>query len=166
MGVETGNTLVVFDGRKVTARVRDCLLLAQSIYRKRSGDKSFLIRLAQGSFSHSVAASGSTHDGDAVVDVRTRGIGMDTGEIRMLSQSLKQAGAQPFTRDERDGMDPHLHVLFATDGQMSDSAKRQVADYDAGLNGLTNRKKDRNPYRTNPRLRYSYTQGKPVPRAA
>lgn len=165
MARETANTRVLFDRRPVTARVRDCLLYAQALYRKRSGDKRFKIRLAQGSFSGgSVEASGSTHDGDAVVDVRTRGIGMTAPEIRMLSRALKDAGAQPFVRDERDGMDPHLHVLFGWDGQMAASAKRQLVDYDKGLNGLTNRKRDRNTYRTKPKLRFSYALGEPVRR--
>ena len=162
---ENGNTRVLFDGETVTARVRDCLLAAQALYRKKSGNAKFRIRLAQGSFSGgSVELSGSTHDGDAVVDVRTRGIGMDPKQIQLLSRCLKQCGAQPFTRDERDGMPPHLHVLFARDAQMADSAKRQVVSYDAGRNGLTNNARDRNSYRTNPKLRYSYTAGKAVPR--
>jgi len=161
---ENGNTRVTFDGKPVTARVRDCLLYAQALWRKR-GKHNKSIRLAQGSFSGgAVEASGSTHDGDAVVDARTAGVGLTRVEIRDLTRALKDAGAQPFVRDERDGMDPHLHILFAKDEQMSDSAKRQVIDYDNGLNGLTNRRKDRNPYRAKPRLRYSYTQGKPVPR--
>lgn len=165
MARETANTRVLFDGRPVTARVRDCLLYAQALYRKRSGNKRFKIRLAQGSFSGgAVEASGSTHDGDAVVDARTAGIGMTAPDIRLLSRCLKDAGAQPFVRDERDGMDPHLHVLFAWDAQMAASAKRQVVDYDNGLNGLTNRKRDRNSYRTKPKLRFSYALGEPVPR--
>lgn len=165
MARETANTRVLFDGEPVTARVRDCLLFAQALYRKRSGNKRFRIRLAQGSFSGgAVEASGTTHDGDAVVDARTTGIGMTAPEIRMLSRALKDSGAQPFVRDQRDGMPPHLHILFAWDNQMSAAAKRQVVDYDNGLNGLTNRKRDRNTYRTKPRLRFSYALGEPVPR--
>jgi len=159
---ETGNTIVLFDGRKVTARVRDCLLAWQKLYRLRAKKPKFKIRLAQGSFSHSVPASGSTHDGDAVTDIRTDG--MSNEDIRLFTRCGKQVGAQPFVRDERDGMGPHVHSLFATDAQMSDSAKWQVKEYDAGRNGLTNGKRDRNTYRTKPKLRYSYTQGKPVQR--
>jgi len=159
---ETGNTIVLYDGRKVTARVRDCILATQALFRKRANKPRFTINLSQGSFSHTIDASGSTHDGDAVTDVRTESDGLDRAEIRLLSQCFKQCGAQPFTRDERDGMEPHLHVLFATDAQMSEGAKWQIVEYDAGRNGLTNRGKDRNPYRVNPKLRWSYTQGKPV----
>lgn len=164
---EDGNTLVDFDGKghMVTARVRDCLLAWQALYRKKSKQPKFKIQLAQGSFNDDVPASGSTHFGDAVADIRTRAVGIDTpDEIRLFTQCGKQVGAQPFVRDERDRMPPHVHSLFATDAQMSDSAKWQVAEYDAGRNGLTNRKRDRNPYRVKPKLRYSYTQGKAVPR--
>lgn len=162
---ETANTLTTFDGKVVTARTRDGLLYAQALWQKKRGHKK-KIRLAQGSFNHSVPASGTTHDGDAVCDVRTRGVGLDNEETRWLLWAIKRAGGIAWIRDERDGMDPHLHVLWPDDKQMSSSAKAQVVDYDNGRNGLRSNKKDRNPWRVEPPIRYSYAAGKPMPRAA
>jgi hypothetical protein len=162
---ETANTKVIYDGRVVTARTRDCLLYATELYRKRTGDKRFEIRLAQGSFSNSVEASGSTHFGDATFDARTKGIGMNDEEIRILNRCLRDAGCATGIRDHRDDMDPHIHGIVLVDAQASSSAKWQMDEYDAGRNMLSNRKRDRNPYRPKPKVRFSYTLGKPVKRS-
>jgi hypothetical protein len=69
------NQRVLFDGKIVTVRTRDALLYAQALWQQR-GKHHKKIRLAQGSFSTSVAASGDTHSGDAVIDARTAGVGL------------------------------------------------------------------------------------------
>ncbi len=157
------NERVYFDGKLVTVRTRDALLYAQALWQKR-GKHHKKIRLAQGSFNSSVAASANTHKGDGVVDVRTRGVGLTNAETVSLARAMADSGIAPFIRDERDGMDPHIHGLIIADPEMDPSAKQQVRDWDKGLNGLKNRAKDRTKYRPKVKLRFSWKQGKPVPR--
>lgn len=165
MANETAYTRVMYDGKTVNARTRDALKYAEKLWRKRMGHKKS-IRLAQGSYrkGSAAAASGSTHDGGGVVDIRTAGVGLDAEETKQLNRALRDAGFASWIRDSRDGMDPHIHAIALLDKEMSASAKRQCADFDRGKNGLTNGAKDRNTYRPDPRLRYSYAQGKPVTR--
>lgn len=167
---ETAYTRVKFDGKTVNARTRDALKYAEALWRKRGGHK-LSIRLAQGSYAASsgnrVQASGSTHDGGGVVDVRTAGVGLDAQQTKDLNRALRDAGFASWIRDSRDGMDPHIHAIAVGDREMAASAARQVTGpggFDAGRNGLNNAAKDRNAYRPSPPLRFSYKQGKPVPR--
>ena len=157
------NQRVNFDGHIVTVRTRDALYYAQRIWRER-GKHVKKIRLAQGSFSNSVGASAGTHDGDAVVDIRTTGVGLTAGETTSLLRALRDAGFAAWIRDHRDGMPPHIHACLIADPEMAPGAKAQCVDYDKGLNGLRNRAKDRNSYRPDPKVRYSWLQGKPVKR--
>jgi hypothetical protein len=157
------NQRVTFDGRTVTVRTRDALLAAERLWQKR-GKHHKKIRLAQGSFSGSVSASAGTHDGDAVVDIRTRGVGLDAKETGSLNRALKDVGFASWIRDERDGMPPHIHACLIADPEMAPGAKAQVVDFDRGLNGLRGKGRDRNPYRPEPKVRFSWRQGKPVPR--
>jgi hypothetical protein len=157
-------TRVKFDGKTVNARTRDALKYAQRLWRKR-GNHTKSIRLAQGSYNKGgVAASGSTHDGGGVVDVRTAGVGLDAQETKELNRALRDAGFASWIRDSRDGMSPHIHAVACSDREMSSSAAGQVVQFDQGDNGLANDRDDRNSYRPKPRLRFSYAQGKPVPR--
>ena len=157
-------TRVTWSGKTINARTRDALLYAQKLWRKR-GDHHLSIQLAQGSYNKGgVAASGSTHDGGGVIDIRTTGVGLDQGETVSLLRALKDAGFAAWIRDSRDGMPPHIHACAIADQQMAASAQRQCVSYDAGRNGLNSNSKDRNPYRASPKLRFSYARGKPVPR--
>lgn len=164
MSKETAYTRVLFDGDVVNARTRDALLYAQALWRKR-GKHRKSIRLAKGSYQQASATSGTTHNGGGAVDVRTKGVGLTDAETLALSQALKDAGFACWIRDARDGFDPHIHALACSDMEMSAAARRQVTAYDLGRNALNNNLRDRNPYRAAPRLRFSYAQGKPVPRA-
>ena len=159
----TVNTRVLFDGKTVTVRTRDALLYAQALWQRR-GRHHKRIRLAQGSFNRGVGASAGTHDGDAVVDVRTTGVGLTAGETTSLNRALRDAGFASWIRDGRDGMPPHIHACLIADPEMASGAKAQCAAFDRGLNGLANGAKDRNPYRHDPKIRFSWRQGAPVPR--
>jgi hypothetical protein len=158
-------TRVTFDGKTINARTRDALLYAQQLWRER-GRHTLTIRLAQGSYrkGNAAAASGTTHDGGGVVDIRTSGVGLTTQQRKDLVRSLKDAGFAAWNRDTRDGMSPHVHAIAIADREMSASAGRQVQSYDRGRNGLNGDGKDRGTYRACPQLRFSYKQGKPVPR--
>lgn len=157
------NQRVLFDGKIVTVRTRDALLYAERLWQQR-GKHHKKIRLAQGSFNNSVGASAGTHAGDAVVDIRTTGVGLTAEETRGLLRALRDAGFAAWIRDGRDGMDPHIHACLIADPEMASGAKAQCVDYDKGLNGLVNRAKDRNSYRPKQKIRFSWRQGKPVPR--
>lgn len=157
------NQRVTFDGRTVTVRTRDALLYAERLWQQR-GKHHKRIRLAQGSFNNSVGASAGTHAGDAVVDIRTTGVGLNAKETVALNRALRDTGFASWIRDARDGMPPHIHACLIADPDMAPGAKAQCVDYDNGLNGLTNRAKDRNPYRPKQKVRFSWRQGKPVPR--
>lgn len=161
---DTVNTKVYYDGKLVTVRTRDALLHAERLWQKR-GKHHKKIRLAQGSFNSSVEASGTTHEGDGVFDARTRGVGLTNAETVSLARAMADSGIAPFIRDERDGMDPHIHGLVIADPEMDPSAKGQVKSWDAGRNGLRNNAKDRTTYRPKTKLRFSWKQGKPVPRS-
>lgn len=163
MARDAVNQRVTFDGKTVTVRTRDALLYAQRLWNTRRKHHK-RIRLAQGSFSNSVGASAGTHDGDAVVDVRTTGVGLDAAETGALNKALKDAGFAAWIRDARDGMPPHIHACLIADPEMAAGAKQQCVDFDRGLNGLRSRAKDRTPYRPKPKIRFSWRQGKPVPR--
>lgn len=163
MARDSVNQRVQYDGHTVTVRTRDALLYAERLWQQR-GRHHKKIRLAQGSFSSSVAASANSHKGDAVVDVRTAGVGLDAKETRALLRALRDAGFACWIRDDRDGMPPHIHACLIADPEMDPSSKAQCVDYDKGLNGLRNRGKDRNIYRHKPKIRFSWRQGKPVPR--
>jgi hypothetical protein len=165
---ETAYTRVTFDGKTVNARTRDALKYAQALWRKR-GRHKLTIRLAQGSYAASgggnrVQASGSTHDAGGVVDVRTAGVGLDAQQTKDLNRALRDSGFASWIRDSRDGMDPHIHAIALGDKEMSSSARSQTVDFDNGRNALRNGARDRNTYRPDPKLRFSYKRGKPVPR--
>jgi hypothetical protein len=165
---ETAYTRVTFDGKTVNARTRDALKYAQALWRKRGGHK-LRIRLAQGSYraGNGAPLSGSTHDAGGVVDVRTAGVGLDAQQTKDLNRALRDSGFASWIRDSRDGMDPHIHAIAVDDREMAKSAAEQVdgpKGYFAGRNGLRNGAKDRNAYRPDKPLRFSYKQGKPVPR--
>jgi len=157
-------TRVTWSGKTINARTRDALLYAQKLWRKR-GNHHKSIQLAQGSYNKGgVSASAGTHDGGGVVDIRTTGVGLDPQETKDLNKALKDAGFAAWIRDSRDGMSPHIHAIAIADKQMAASASRQVVSFDQGRNGLRSNAKDRNTYRPDPKLRFSYKQGKPVPR--
>lgn len=157
-------TRVTWSGKTINARTRDALLYAQRLWRKR-GDHHMSIQLAQGSYNRGgVSASAGTHDGGGVVDIRTTGVGLDPQETKDLNRALRDAGFASWIRDSRDGMPPHIHAIAIADKEMSASASRQVVSFDQGRNGLRSNAKDRNTYRPDPKLRFSYAKSRPVPR--
>ena len=156
---ENAYTRVSWRGVTINARTRDALKHAEKLWRQRYPNQSIVI--TQGSYSTSVEASGSTHAGGGVVDIRTRNLSRDCRVALVVA--LKNSGAFAWYRDEDDGFSPHIHCGFFADKEMSASAVRQGVSYDAGRNGLNNNAKD-DTYRAKPKLRFSYAQGKPVKR--
>jgi hypothetical protein len=91
------------------------------------------LRITQGSYSTSVAASGSTHAGGGAFDA-----GWPGGLLgQALVFALRTVGFAAWHRNSSQGpWNPHIHGIAAGDPTASDAAKRQVADYYAGGDGL------------------------------
>lgn len=156
---------IFYKSQRFNRRTVAALKLAQ----KRLG---LPLSIAQGSYNTSVEASGSTHSGGGAVDLDDATT--VNGHWRLLTDAerirlvhiLKDLGfAAWFRRANWDGKGSgsHIHALLIGDREMSGGARSQVLSYDAGRNGLTNNAFD-DTYRAAPRVRFSYLQGKPVPR--
>jgi len=124
------------------------------------------LQIAQGGFNKGgVAASSGTHDLDSV-DLRTKHL---THHQKLtLLRKMRQAGfaawLRPYNWDGANGGE-HLHAIPAGyPKDISGGAQSQVLAYDAGRDGLRGNRVDANPYRPNPRVRFSWLQNKPVPR--
>jgi phage-related protein len=91
------------------------------------------LRVTQGSFSTSVAASGSTHAGGGAVDLGWPGPLLGS----TLVAALRQVGIAAWHRNPSQGpWNHHIHGIAIGDPTASASARRQVQDYFAGGNGL------------------------------
>lgn len=88
--------------------------------------------ITQQAFSTDVKASGGTHDGGGVWDVKFTVV--DTIEKR---RAWRESGAWATFRTKDQGPWPdHGHVNWVGCPHMSEPAKRQVKKYRRGLNGL------------------------------
>lgn len=153
------------DGKTLDAKTADALAWADAKFRKKYPKQR--LELAQGSYNTTVAASAGTHDGGGVIDVRT--VPLSAEQDKYALRCLKQAGFAAWLRDQRDGMDPHIHAcLLGKKGEyhktMSQGARNQCDSYLVGRNGLRSNGKDRNPWRPTPQTRWSYQKKKPVVR--
>lgn len=149
-------------GVKLTARQRDAVRWAERRFQRRHPGVTFLP--AQGSWANG-ALSGGTHSGAGALDLRTRHL-TDAQRILMV-RCLKDAGqAVWFRPDDWDGRGGGQHAhLLDIGGQtgMDPGAEWQVVQYDAKRSGLVSNKADPT-YRPLPRVKWSWTQGTPVPR--
>lgn len=94
------------------------------------------LRIAQGSYRTSVAASGQTHAKGAVVDVATKYQGFSRAEKLAIVAALRRVGFAAWLRPETPGVwGEHIHAV-AIGGPMSDAAQRQVDAYLKGYDGL------------------------------
>ena len=147
-------------------RTASALNKAEKAWRRRVGNDKVTLAPSQGSWSSSVAASGSTHAGAGVVDLRTGAY--TPNQTRALVHTLRDFGFAAWYRTSADGFAPHIHlVALPVKGKsngLSAAALWQTVAYDAGRSGLTGNKPDRDPYRPRPRVRWSWLQRKAVPR--
>lgn len=119
------------------------------------------INPAQGSFnSGGVAASGGTHDGEAI-DIRVGGMG--PVEIKTLVTWLRKAGWAAWYRAPIPGLwGPHVHAVPTT-GKLSAQAAYQVRAFDAGRDGLAGNRVAPT-WRPKIKRRWSFALNRPVPR--
>lgn len=161
MAKETAQSKVWWRGVQITARQRDALRWAEKQVQKKFPGVTLLP--AQGSWSSSVAASGSTHSGSGAVDIRT--VMLTDEQRKAVVVALKKAGQaawfRPVNWDGRGG-GQHIHAIDRRTTGESSSAKWQVGQYDAGKNGLSNAAPDKT-FRPKPPVHWDYPNGKPVP---
>lgn len=120
--------LVTFRGARFTPRSRAMLREVEHLVGHR-------LRIAQGSFSTKVSASGQTHAREAV-DVATKYQGLSRADKLAIVAAMRRVGFAAWLRPETPGVwGEHIHGL-PIGGDLSDAARRQVAAYMAGYDGL------------------------------
>lgn len=114
-----------------------------------------VLTIVQGSFSFA-DASANTHGLAMCKDYRTWNLfNSQIDELTILGRDLM---GTMWYRTREDGFDPHFHNNLIGDGPATASALSQVADYRRGLNGLANKRADRNPYRPKRIRNYIYLE--------
>lgn len=101
------------------------------------------LQYAQGSYRHGMTkASGSTHDGGGVVDVRTVPLRNRREKMRLV-RALRLVGFAAWYREATPGLwGEHIHAVAIACPDLSDSAARQVVQYRNGTNGLNDHGRD------------------------
>jgi hypothetical protein len=112
-----------FRGKRMNYRTIKMLLAAEKLY---GGQFS----ITQGSYSTAVAASGGTHAGGGVLDLGWTGSNTQVADLRRV-------GFAAWHRNPSQGpWADHVHIVALGDPTESEQAKKQVAAYLAGGNGL------------------------------
>jgi len=159
MATVLAQTPVWWRGVKITARQRAAFRWAEAKLQRKYPGTSLIP--TQGSFVPGYGPSAGTHDKAGVCDFRVWHYNHDQ-RIYAL-RCLRDAGQAAFLRTAADGFPgEHFHVCDRVTTNMAVIARAQVADYDKGLNGLSSHKRDRNPYRPKPPVKWSWKLGKPV----
>lgn len=133
-------------GRQIKTTTRTAAKLAEA--ERRLGRK---VTIVKGGGLPADSVSGETHMGLGTLDVRTWNIGSwsnPTGRkaIEQVVRDLRLVGFAAWYRDQQHGrMDPHIHMVDIGNHTNSPAARRQVADYKRGLDGLASRGKDYHP---------------------
>ena len=146
---------VWFGGVQTDARTAKALAYAE----KQAG---LQFACSQGSWSTSVSASGSTHAGAGVVDIRV-GLWSNTQRAKVV-RALRDAGFAAWLRTPAQGFPYHIHAVLIDCKGLSDSARRQTVLYDEGRDGLDSMHRDSNAYRPDPKVAFAFYRNKPVPR--
>lgn len=119
------------------------------------------IIITQGSYNPGgVSASGGTHDGGGVIDLRT--VHLTRKQRIKLVRTLKKAGFATWYR--KPPIFPyHIHAVLLDHRSASPAAKAQMVSYLNHRNGLVGDAYD-DTYRPKPAVRWSHRQNKPVKR--
>ena len=113
-----------FRGKRLNSRTIQMLLRAEQILGR-------AFHITQGSYSTSVAASGSTHAGGGAMDVN------GPGGWGAATNALRRAGFAAWHRTPSQGpWGHHIHAIAIGDSSASPAAKRQVQSYLRGGDGL------------------------------
>lgn len=121
------------------------------------------VQISQGAYrgSSAAAASGSTHDRGASLDIRTSIL--TEKQRKRLVKTLKRGGWAAWYRGPGSGFSPHIHAVLIGDKEASTSAKWQMGQFDQGRSGLTSAGPDPT-FRPSPPVKFSFKKRRPVPR--
>lgn len=107
-----------------------------------------VFQYSQGSYNHGVSASGSTHDGGGVIDIRTIPLGSRDKKLEVV-KALRKVGFAAWLRPYVKGLwGEHIHAVSIQKGGkdargvLSPSAHRQVIAYYSGRDGLAGNRPD------------------------
>lgn len=99
----------------------------------------FTPTIVQGAFMDraggGAAASAGYHDGAGCLDLRVWDLTED--QQGRLVRELRRSGAAAWVRDQRHGMDPHIHLVLGTDSPLANGAAWQWEQYLGGRDGLS-----------------------------
>ncbi len=106
----------------------------------------FNLTVIQGSYQdgHGAAASGTTHDGGGVVDIRTTDLSPQQQAEALLV--LRQVGFAAWHRTTAQFDEDHFHIVSIGDKDLAPAAQDQVEDYRNGLDGLSDHLHDDGPH--------------------
>lgn len=102
----------------------------------------------QGSWSTGVTASAGTHAGGGAIDVGLRdadGNLRSAWEQTWTVRNMRRAGFRAWRRTPEQGFAYHAHGILAGDPLVSSAAASQLAQWNAGLNGLADHGSDDDP---------------------
>lgn len=102
-------------------------------------DLGFTPTVVQGSFMSRVPGGGAAdsagyHDLGGCFDLRTWDL--TPRQRERLVRTLREWGAAAWRRDQRHGMEPHLHFVFGADRPLTKGAAAQWNAYLSGRDGL------------------------------
>jgi hypothetical protein len=118
-------SVVNFRGKRLNQRTIQMLLMAEKNLGKQ-------FHITQGSYSTSVAASGSTHAGGGAMDTNDAGVG-----YLRAQNALRAVGFASWWRLPSQGpWAQHIHSIALGDPTASQAAKNQMAAYKRGGDGL------------------------------
>lgn len=107
-------------------------------WRRVCDDLGFTPTIVQGAFmvraGGGASASAGYHDQGGCFDLRTWD---RTGsQVDAIVRTCRRLGAAAWVRDQRHGMDPHIHLLLGTDQPLASGARTQWQQYLNGRDGL------------------------------
>ena len=105
----------------------------------------FTPTIVQGAFMTRVDGGGADasagyHDAAGCLDLRVWDLTED--QVARTIRELRRSGAAAWVRDQRHGMDPHIHLVLGGDSPLADGAAWQWEQYLAGRDGLSSGGRD------------------------
>ncbi|GHJ59120.1 hypothetical protein NOK12_16380 [Nocardioides sp. OK12] len=89
------------------------------------------------------SASAGYHDGAGCLDLRVWNLA--SSQVAQTIRVLRELGAAAWLRDQRHGMDPHIHLVLGSDAPLASGAAYQWRQYLAGRDGLASNGADYHP---------------------
>lgn len=88
-------------------------------------------------------ASAGYHDGGGCLDLRTWNL--TPTQVEAVIHATRWGGAGSWVRDERHGMDPHIHLVLGSDNGLASGAAWQWLNYINNGDGLSSGGRDYHP---------------------